>query len=388
MLESIVENIVSSVRQVMNEPEAGLPLHIPVFGKNAESYVVECVRTGWVSSVGKFVDRFEEDLARYTGVKRAVAVVNGTAALHIAQLMVGVQPGDEVLIPSLTFVATANSVKYCNATPHFIDVCPKTLGVDPVKLDGYLSEIADVKEGVCINRNTGSPIRAIVGMHAFGHPFDIEGVQTVCAKFGLKFVEDAAESIGSYYKNQHTGGFGDVGIISFNGNKTITTGGGGALLTNDESLADRAKHITTTAKISHPYRYFHDTVAYNYRMPNINAALGCSQLEDIEALISCKRGIADRYLKAFESNEVCQIFKEPADCRSNYWLNALVLNPDFALKSGEIINLMHQHKVFVRPIWEPLHKLDIFAGCPQMDLSVTLDLGNRIINLPSTPSLD
>ena len=333
------------------------------------------------------MDRFEEDLASYAGVKRAVAVVNGTAALHIAQLMCGVEADDEVLIPSLTFVATGNSVKYCNATPHFVDVCPTTLGVDPAKLDAYLNEIADLENGVCINRKTGKPIRALVGMHTFGHPFDINGILAVCKKYSLKFVEDAAESIGSFYHDQHTGGFGDVGIVSFNGNKTITTGGGGAIVTNDEELADRAKHITTTGKIPHPYRYYHDTVAYNYRMPNINAALGCSQLEDIEALIECKRGIASRYITAFESNTDCEIFVEPAGCRSNYWLNALVLSEELSPHLGEIIEQLHENKLFVRPIWEPLHRLEIFQDCPRMDLANTLDLGCRIINLPSTPTL-
>ena len=300
--------IITTIRDVMKEPDAALPLHIPVLGPNAEAYVSECVTTGWVSSVGKFVDRFEEDLAKYTGVKRAIAVVNGTAALHIAQLLCGVVDGDEVLVPSLCFVATANAVKYCNATPHFIDISNRTLGVDPVKLDEYLTEVADIGSGVCVNRKTGKTIRALIGMHTFGHPFDVDAIQKICKKFNLKLVEDAAESIGSFFKNKHTGALGDIGIISFNGNKTITTGGGGAILINDEDVADFAKHITTTGKIPHPYRYIHDVVAYNYRMPNINAALGCSQLEDIEELIACKREIAKRYIKAFATETDLQIF--------------------------------------------------------------------------------
>ena len=379
--------IIATIRDVMNEPDAALPLHTPVFGSKAESYVSECVRTGWVSSVGKFVDRFEEDLASYAGVSRVVAVVNGTAALHVAQLLCGVVDGDEVLVPSLTFVATANSVKYCNATPHFIDISTRTLGVDPIQLDSYLTAIADIDAGVCVNRKTGKTIRALIGTHTFGHPFDIEAIQRICEKFELKFIEDAAESIGSFFKNKHTGGFGDIGIISFNGNKTITTGGGGAILTNNEEVADKAKHITTTGRILHPYRYIHDVVAYNYRMPNINAALGCSQLEDIEELIACKREIAKRYLKAFSTETDLEIFAEPDGCRSNYWLNTMILSRELSSSTCDVIEALNQAKIYVRPIWEPLHRLDMFKDCPRMDLTNTLNLGGRIINLPSTPKL-
>ena len=248
-----IDNICRMIRQVMGEPEAGLPLHVPVFGKNAGSYVNECITTGWVSSVGKFVDRFEEDLAEFTGARRAVAVVNGTAALHIALKLCGVEPGDEVLLPSLTFVATANAVAYCHATPHFVDVEESTLGIDPAAIQAYLAETTEIKDGRCTNRQTGQTIRCLIGMHTFGHPFDIDGVLDVCKEFHLDLVEDAAESIGSRYKDRHTGTFGRVGILSFNGNKTITTGGGGAIITNDEEAANLAKHLTTTGKVPHPY---------------------------------------------------------------------------------------------------------------------------------------
>ncbi len=390
MMESAAINtelVCRLVRDVMRQPEAELPLHNPVFGANAETYVTQCVRTGWVSSVGKFVDRFEEDLAEYTGARRAIAVVNGTAALHVAQLLCGVRQGDEVLIPSLTFVATANSVAYCNAIPHFIDVSPLTLGVDPVKLGDYLDEIADFEAGVCINRKTGNPIRGLIGMHTFGHPFAIDEIKLVCQKYNLKFIEDAAESIGSFYKGQHTGVLSDIGIVSFNGNKTITTGGGGAILTNDEELANRAKHLTTTGKTPHPFRYIHDVVAYNYRMPNINAALGCSQLEDIEPLIASKRAIAERYIAAFTGVSGCGIFVEPKDCRSNYWLNAVVLDRNLAWQLNDIVESLHRAGIFARPAWELLHGLEMFKDCPRTDLSNSLDLGQRILNLPSTPNL-
>jgi len=382
-----VRQIIATIRDVMREPEAALPLHVPVLGSTAESYVSECVRTGWVSSVGEFVNRFEEDLAKYTGVRRAVAVVNGTAGLHIAQLLCGVGQEDEVLIPSLTFVATANSVKYCNATPHFVDISPRTLGVDPVKLDAYLTEIADIDAGACVNRRTGKTIRALIGMHTFGHPFDIGAIKKVCQKFELKFIEDAAESIGSFYMNKHTGGFGDVGVISFNGNKTITTGGGGAILVDNEDVGNYAKHITTTGKVPHAYRYVHDVVAFNYRMPNINAALGCSQLEDVEKLIACKRQIANRYLEAFSSETDLEIFSEPEGCRSNYWLNTMIVSRALSSNVTNIIETLNQAKIYVRPIWQPLHELDMFKNCPRMDLANTVSFGGRIINLPSTPKL-
>ena len=371
----------------MGKKEGALPLHIPVFGKNAATYVNECITTGWVSSVGKFVDRFEEDLAEFTGAKRAVAVVNGTAALHIALKLCGVEPGDEVLLPSLTFVATANAVSYCHATPHFVDVESRTLGIDAEAIRVYLNEIADVKNGKCINRKTGKTIRCLIGMHAFGHPFELESVAQLCEDFKLELVEDAAESIGSYYKQKHTGLFGKVGILSFNGNKTITTGGGGAIVTNDDALADLAKHLTTTGKKPHPYRYFHDMVAHNYRMPNLNAALGCSQIEDLPQILKSKREIADGYLSGCAENSDFSILREPADCQSNYWLNAAVLSVENANHHDEIIQQLNQAGIIVRPIWEPLHTLPMYREAPQMKLDVTMNLANRIINLPSTPHL-
>ena len=383
-----IDRLCSSVRKVMGQPEGPLPLHIPTFSKNAETYALQCVTTGWVSSVGKYVDQFEEMLASYTGVERAIAVVNGTSALHVALLLCGVQPNDEVLLPALTFVATANAVSYCHATPNFIDVSTSTLGVDAAKLEQYLDAHFELREGVCYNGKTGNPVRALIGMHAFGHPFDVAGVKKVCDKYNLKLIEDAAESIGSFYRGKHTGGLADVGIVSFNGNKTITTGGGGAILVNDQSLGDQAKHITTTGKIPHPYRYVHDVIAYNYRMPNINAALGVSQLEDLEAIVENKRAIAARYIDAFSNETDFQVLVEPKECRSNYWLNAIILNNALADQQDAIIKGFHERQIFVRPIWEPLHQLSMFENCPQMDLSNTVDLASRVINLPSTPTME
>lgn len=277
-----IDDLIAGIRDVVGEPEATLHLHKPCFGKTANVYVKECVDTGWVSSVGKFVDQFEEELSKLTGARHAIATVNGTAALHVALLVSGVQPGTEVLCPSLTFVATANAIRYCAATPHFVEVEEASLGVDAGRLRDYLRKIAVLQNGKCTNKDTGRQISALVAMHAFGHPFDIHAITQVCAEFGIPLVEDAAESIGSWYQGKHTGTFGATGILSFNGNKTITTGGGGAILTNSDDLAHRAKHLSTTGKVPHAYRILHDVTAYNYRLPNINAALGISQLEDLD----------------------------------------------------------------------------------------------------------
>ena len=384
---SIAAEIVAGTRAVMQTSEGNIPLHVPVFGKNAAGYVNECITTGWVSSAGKYVDRFEEDLAKFTGAKRAVAVSNGTSALHIALKLCGVEPGDEVLLPSLTFVATANAVSYCHATPHFVEVESHTLGIDADAIRAYLDKIAEVKDGKCVNRNTGQTIRCLIGMHAFGHPFELESVLKLCEDFSLDLVEDAAESIGSFYQQRHTGLFGRVGILSFNGNKTITTGGGGAIVTDDESLADLAKHLTTTGKQPHAYRYFHDMVAYNYRMPNLNAALGCSQLEDLPAILESKREIATGYLSKFANNPEFEILSEPENCRSNYWLNALVLSNANSKYHDTIIQQLNQSGIIVRPIWEPLHTLPMYRDAPRMNLDVTMNLAQRIINLPSTPRI-
>ena len=384
---SIAAEIVAGTRTIMQTSQGNIPLHIPVFGENAAGYVNECITTGWVSSAGKYVDRFEADLATFTGAKRAVAVSNGTSALHIALKLCGVEPQDEVLLPSLTFVATANAVSYCFATPHFVDVESRSLGIDAEAIRNYLNEIAEVKDGNCVNRKTGNTIRCLIGMHAFGHPFDLEKVLKLCEDFSLDLVEDAAESIGSFYKDRHTGLFGRVGILSFNGNKTITTGGGGAIVTDDESLADLAKHLTTTGKQPHAYRYFHDMVAYNYRMPNLNAALGCSQLEDLPAILESKRKIATGYLSTFAGNPDFEILAEPENSRSNYWLNALVLSNANAKHHDEIIQQLNQSGIIVRPIWEPLHTLPMYREAPRMNLDVTMNLAQRIINLPSTPQI-
>jgi len=359
-------------------------LHEPRFGGNEWTYAKECLDTGWVSSVGKFVDRFEQQLAEYTGAKRAVATVNGTAALHMCLLLAGVKPGDEVLIPTLTFVATANAVAYCGAVPHFVDSDPATLGVDPKRLEAYLRENAAVRSDGCTSRETGRPLRALVPMHTFGHPSDLDGIAEVCRHFRLALVEDAAESLGSFYKKKHTGNHGLLSALSFNGNKVVTTGGGGAVLTNDEELGKLAKHLSTTARVAHPWELTHDRVGYNYRMPNINAALGCAQLEQLPEFIKAKRSLAKRYEQAFGGLAGVSFFTEPKDARSNYWLNALLLDREHADQRDSLLELLNKSGIHARPAWTLMHRLPMYKDCPAMDLSTAEDLAARIVNIPSS----
>lgn len=383
----IVTEIVAATRAVVG-PRAGIaPLHEPEFRGRERDYVVECVDTGWVSSVGRYVDRIEADLARITGARRAVATANGTAALHICLLLAGVQPGDEVLIPTLTFVATANAVVYCGATPHFVDSEAVSLGIDATKLNAHLSAIAEVRDGVCRNRKTGAPIRALVVMHVFGHPADLDALEAVARRWNVALVEDAAESLGSSYRGVHTGNRGLVSALSFNGNKLVTTGGGGAILTNDEALGARAKHLTTTARTAHRWNFLHDETGYNYRMPNLNAALGCAQLERFADMLARKRVLAGRYAKAFEGVENVSFLIEPAGTRSNYWLNAIVLAPWAADVRDAVLDALNADGLMARPVWTLMHRLPMYAAAPRSDLAVAEDLEARVINLPSSPKL-
>lgn len=359
-------------------------LHEPTFNEKEIEYVTDCIKTGWVSSVGSYVTRFEEDLAKFVGVKRAVAVVNGTAALHIALKVAGVKADDEVLMPSLTFIATANAVSYLQAIPHFVDVNMETLGVDPFKLEKYLEGMAELRNGELYNKQTNRRIKALVPMHTFGHPCMMDEILNLCHKFNLILIEDAAESLGSYYKGKHTGGFGKVSAISFNGNKIVTTGGGGAILTDDETLADYAKHLTTTAKVPHRWEFIHDEIGFNYRMPNINAALGCAQMVKIPQFIEQKRCLADFYGKLVAKLEGVQMFKEPVNTQSNYWLQTILLNGH--LNRDEILVLLNEQGVMSRPIWTPMNELRMFKHFPMMDLTVTELLKKNIINIPSTPT--
>lgn len=382
---TLPDQVVSALQSVLGH--GPVALHEPRFVGNEAAYLKECLDSTFVSSVGKFVDRFEAELAAYTGAKHAVAVVNGTAALHVALRLAGVQPNDEVLIPALTFVATANAVAYCGATPHFVDSEERTLGLDPTALRDYLTTISEFRGGVCVNRATGRVIRALVPMHTFGHPVDLQGVVEVAKDFCLALVEDAAESLGSTFRGRHTGTFGLMGTLSFNGNKTITTGGGGAILTNDSELARHAKHLTTTAKVPHRWEYVHDEIGYNYRLPNINAALGCAQLEQLPDLLDAKQRLFERYQAAFAVHSQAHIVAEPESCRSNYWLQTLLLSESVEGQRDAILGATNGAGLMTRPAWTLMHKLQPYRTCPKMDLPVAESLSRRLINLPSSAFL-
>jgi perosamine synthetase len=379
--------ILAALRSVVPAREEMIALHEPEFRGNEWAYVKECLDTGWVSSAGKYVDRFEEMLAEYTSVSCAVATVNGTAALHVCLQLVGVKHGDEVLVPTLTFIATANAVSYTGATPHFVDSEARTLGVDAGKLETYLRDIAEIRAGTCRNRRTGAVIRALVPMHTFGHPADLDALMALCDRWRIELVEDAAESLGSSYKARHTGTLGKVGALSFNGNKIVTTGGGGAILTNDRSLGKLAKHLTTTARVEHRWSFIHDQVGYNYRLPNINAALGCAQIEQLPGFLARKRRLAERYIEAFRGVAGVTVVREPENCRSNYWLNSLLLDRPSEDLRDAVLAALHEAGYMARPVWTLMHKLPMYTQCPRMDLSCAEVLEARIVSLPSSPFL-
>ena len=381
----IAEYVVAAIRAVIGPGPA--VLHEPSFTGNEWLYLKECLDSTFVSSIGKFVDRFELDLAKFTGAKHAVAVVNGTAALQIALKLAGVQAGDEVLIPALTFVATANAVTYCAATPHFVDSEERTLGVDAAKLRDYLVIQTEQRAGQCVNRASGRVIRALVPMHTFGHPVDLDGVLALARDFNLALVEDAAESLGSTYHGQHTGTFGLLGTLSFNGNKTVTTGGGGAILTNDATLARHAKHLTTTAKLPHAWEFQHDEIGYNYRLPNLNAALGCAQLEQLPSMLAAKRELFARYQSACAQVTGVTLMAEPAHCRSNYWLQTLLLDAEQAGQRDKVLAATNAATYMTRPAWILMHELPPFKNCPRMDLAMAQSLSQRLINIPSSSGL-
>lgn len=379
-----LEEIASRIKSVLPQSREKIGLHEPVFTGRERDFVLECIDTGWVSSVGTYVTRFEEMLSEITGIPYAIAVVSGTAALHVALKLAGVLPDDEVLVPSLTFIATANAIVYCQATPHFVDCSNRTLGVDPDKLEHYLKDIADIRNGACHNRITGKRIKAVVPMHTFGHPVELDRLSELCKQYNIELVEDAAEALGSYYQGKHVGQWGKLSIFSFNGNKIVTTGGGGAILTSDEHLAKHAKHLTTTAKIPHSWEYIHDEVGYNYRLPNINAALGCAQLEQLNTFIEFKRNLTTLYKEALSGLKGVTMFEEPLGTRSNYWLQTLLVDEEYVDQRDEILQVLNEQGIGSRPVWHPLHKLPMFQACPRMDLSIAEMLAQRIINIPSS----
>lgn len=377
--------IIDKIRELYDKPEGYIPLHAPVFSGNEKKYLEECIDSTFVSSVGKFVDLFETKLAEYTGSKKAVVCVNGTNALHMALMLVGVEQFDEVIMQPLTFIATANAISYCGAVPVFIDVDRETMGLSPVALETFLSSETEMKADGCYNKSSGRRIRACVPMHTFGHPCRIDEIAVICEKYRIELIEDAAESIGSYYKGRHTGTFGKIGALSFNGNKIITTGGGGMMLFDNEELGRRAKHLTTQSKVPHPWNFVHDGIGYNYRMPNINAALGVAQLESLDLYLEKKRLLAKAYENFFNSKPV-MFFSEPKDCISNYWLNVIIF--DSENERDQYLSESNSQGVMARPVWCLMNKLPMFENCQKDSLENSEWLEKRIVNIPSSVNLN
>lgn len=374
-------DIVEFVRSVYKTNEF-IPLHAPTFSGNEKDYVLDTIDSTFVSSVGKFVDDFEAKIENFTGTGKAVAIVNGTAALHTALHMAGVQRGDLVITQALTFVATCNALYHMGAEPIFVDVSPVSLGLCPKAVDAFLKENAELIDTGCIHKKSGRRIKAVVPMHTFGHPVELDELVAVCLKWNIMLVEDAAESLGSFYKGRHTGTIGDFGAISFNGNKIITTGGGGMVLCKTQESGMHTKHVTTTAKVPHPYEFFHDEPGFNYRMPNLNAALGCAQLEVIEQYLKNKRLLAKSYMEFFDGTEF-KFFTEPEYAQSNYWLNAVIC-PDKASRE-ELLAGTNSSGVMTRPVWQLMHRLPMFESSIRGDLTYSEFIEAHLVNLPSTP---
>ena len=387
MSGTLADRVLAAVRTALPGADLPAPLHAPEFRGREWEYVKDCLDTGWVSSVGAYVDRIERDLESFTGIAHAVAVSNGTAALDVCFRLAGVESGDEVLTPTLSFVATANAITYRGATPHFVDSEERTLGVDPIRLETHLQTVAKIEGGICVNTHTGRPIRALAVMHVFGHPADVDGLAEVAARWKLVLVEDAAEALGSRWRGRHMGGFGRVAALSFNGNKIVTTGGGGAVLTDDAALAKRAKHLTTTAKVPHRWEFEHDEIGWNYRMPNLNAALGCAQLERLPDMLARKADLAGRYAAAFDGLHGVRLLKPRVGAIVNHWLNALVLDRPDRRARDSLLETLNAAGYQARPLWTLMHRLPMYAGCPRDQLPVAEALENRVINLPSGAAL-
>ena len=387
-MQDFFQKTVDFIREIYQQPKGFIPLHSPVFKGNEKKYLNECIDTTFVSSVGQFVSQFEEKIAEYTGAQNAVACVNGTNALHLALKLVGVERNDEVITQPLTFIATCNAISYIGAHPVFIDVDIDTLGLSPKSLLEFLDSQTFQKvnnathKEECINKTTGRRIQACIPMHTFGFPCKIDEIAEICQEHHIELIEDAAESIGSFYKGKHTGTFGKIGILSFNGNKTITTGGGGMLLFNDETLAKKAKHLTTQAKIPHPWEFAHDEIGYNYRMPNINAALGVAQMEQLTSFLTAKRNLAQQYEQFFSTIEQISFFKEPEHAISNYWLNVIILKDKEERDS--FLKFTNENGIMTRPAWQLMNKLGMFKDCQTDSLKNAIFIADRLVNLPSS----
>ena len=377
----MINSLVKFIRNTYTTNEF-IALHEPSFNGNELSYVTDAIKSTYVSSVGKFVDEFEKGIERYTASPGAVSTVNGTAALHASMYVAGVKAGEVVITQALTFVATCNAIHHMGAQPVFVDVSKSTMGLCPKALEIFLEENAILKVNGSYLKSSKKRIRAVIPMHTYGHPVELDEIVVICKKWKLVLIEDAAESLGSFYKGRHTGTFGDFGAISFNGNKVITTGSGGMVLCASQERKQTVKHVTTTAKVAHPYEFFHDVAGFNYRMPNLNAALGVGQLEILNSHLLKKRQLAMHY-KAFFAGSNYAFFDEPVDTKSNFWLNTLVC-PSLESRN-ELIEKANMLGVMMRPIWQPMHKLPVFQDCPKGDLSNTEWFESRVVNIPSSP---
>jgi len=367
--------------------EGSLALHAPSVGSLEKEYVTDCLESSWVSSSGKYLDQFEAELGLFTGIKHVICCVNATAGLHASLLGLVVQAGEEVLLPAFSFVATANAIMHANATPHFVDISLNNLGIDPDRLDVYLADIVYFKGNLPYNRHTDKKISALIVVHCFGYPASMEKISRVCKKYDIPIIEDAAEALGSYYQGKHVGNVGLISVLSFNGNKILTTGGGGAILTNDDALALKIRHLISTAKEPHPWEYNHDRLGYNYRLPNLNAALGAAQIKRLPSFLKSKAILHARYQAEFLKFPDVELFKGGSDSVSNHWLNTIILSPSVAHYQQEILEKAHKEEINLRPIWKMLPKQTHLQCCPKMDLSNAESLESRVINLPSSPYL-
>ena len=384
-MTKLSSQICNGIKSVIGESK--FSLHEPSFDNEELNNLKDCIDTTFVSSIGEYVNKFENLISEYTNSKRVIAVVNGTSALHLALKVAGIKANDEVICPSLTFVATANAISYLDAKPHFVDINEKTLGLDPEALNKWLGEIVVREDGQIKNKNTGRKISAIVPMHAYGHPVEIESIKEIANRYDLFVIEDAAEALGSFYKNKHAGTFGDIGILSFNGNKIITTGGGGALLTNNDEIAEKAKHLSTTAKIKHKWEFVHDQIGFNYRLPNLNASLGCAQMRKLPKFINSKRILFSKYYEAFKCIKGIKLFSEPINSKSNYWLQTLILERGYEEELPDILDITNKSGLMTRPAWELIHNLPMYRDCPRAPLPIAESLAKRIINIPSSAFL-
>jgi perosamine synthetase len=377
------EDVVQFIQNIYKTTEF-IPLHEPRFAGNEKKYLNECIDSTFVSSVGKFVDEFEEKIAQYTGSKYAVATSNGTSALHISLLLANVEENDEVITQPLTFVATCNAINYCGASPIFVDVDKDTMGLSPSALQEFLEHNTFVNNQQCVNNKTGKVIKACVPMHTFGQPCRIDEIKEICDKYHISLIEDAAESLGSFYKNKHTGTLGKMGVISFNGNKIITAGGGGCIITDDETLAKKAKHLTTTAKVPHKWEIVHDAIGFNYRMPNLNAALLVAQLEQLDGFVENKRLLANKYKEFFQKTDIVFV-TELENSKSNYWLNTIILKD--VQQRNLLLDEANSKGVMVRPIWTLMNKLSVFKNAQNGDLTNSEWLEQRVVNIPSSVTI-